>query len=42
MSGFIEKINQAGTVPENTYLVSMEVRSLYTNIPNEEGIKALE
>ena len=41
-SDFIEKINQAGTVPENTYLVSMDVRSLYTNIPYEEGIKALE
>ena len=41
-SDFIEKINQAGTVPENTYLVSMDVRSLYTNIQNEEGIKALE
>ena len=35
-------INEAGTVPENTYLVSMDVRSLYTNIPNEEGIKVLE
>ena len=41
-SDFIEKINQVGTVPENTYLVSMDVRSLYTNIPNEEGIEALE
>ena len=41
-SDFIEKINQVGTVPENTYLVSMAVRSLYTNIPNEEGIEALE
>ena len=25
-------------VPENTFLVSMDVPSLYTNIPQEEGI----
>ena len=41
-SDFIEKLNQVGTVPENTYLVSMDVRSLCTNIPNDEGMKALE
>ena len=31
---FIERTN----VPENTILVSMDVTSLYTNIPQEEGI----
>ena len=32
---FIEK----RTVPNNAILVSMDVTSLYTNIPQEEGIK---
>ena len=32
---FIEKTR----VPENATVVSMDVRSLYTNVPQEEGIE---
>jgi hypothetical protein len=28
------------TIPENTTLVSMNVASLYTNIPHDDGIAA--
>lgn len=38
---FLNKIEKVDRVPANTYLVSMDVRSLYTNIPNEEGLEAL-
>ena len=39
---FINKINAAKSVPKNSYLVTMDVRSLYTNIPNAEGISAVK
>ena len=29
-------------IPDNSYLVSVDVRSLYTSIPNSEGIKAVK
>ena len=29
-------------LPKNTILVTMDVRSLYTNIPNKEGIQAIQ
>ena len=29
-----------GEVPDNTILVTMDVSSLYTNIPKDEGLKA--
>ena len=29
-------------VPDNLYLVSLNVKSLHINIPNSEGIKALK
>ena len=38
---FINKIKNVGTVPKGAYLVSMDVCSLYTNIPNDEGLEAL-
>ena len=38
---FINKINAVKSVPKNSYLVTMDVRSLYTNIPNAEGISAV-
>ena len=38
---FIKKIRNVGTVPSGAYLVSMDVCSLYTNIPNDEGLEAL-
>ena len=31
---FINKINVVKSVPKSSYLVTMDVRSLYTNIPN--------
>ena len=39
---FIRKISILEKIPENSIFVTMEVRSLYTNIPNNEGIKAVE
>ena len=37
---FVNKIN-IFKVPENSFLVSMDVKALYTNIPNNEGIAAV-
>ena len=39
---FINKINAVKSVPKNSYLVTMNVRSLYTNIANAEGILAVK
>ena len=39
---FRRKINQTDFVPDNPYIVSLDVRSLYTNIPNAEGIKSVK
>ena len=39
---FINKINDIGNIPPNSYLVTMDVKSLYTNIPNSEGIAAVK
>ena len=39
---FLRKINQIDFVPENSYLVSQDVKSLYSNIPNAEGIKSVK
>ena len=39
---FINKINEVKSIPKNSYLVTMGVRSLYTNIPNAEGISAVK
>ena len=41
-NNFINKINAVKSVPKNSYLVTMDVRSLYTNIPNAEGISAVK
>ena len=37
---FLNKIKNTEKLPENSYLVTMDVKSLYTNIPNIEGIAA--
>ena len=34
---FYEKL-----IPDNSYLVFLDARSLYTSIPNSEGIKAVK
>ena len=39
---FIKKINNLGKIPESSILVTMDVCSLYTNIPHKESIKAVE
>ena len=38
-SDFISKLKAVETVPDNSYL---DVKSLYTNIPNSEGIRAVK
>ena len=38
---FIKKLNACtDDIDENTFLVTMDVKSLYTNIPNDEGVRA--
>ena len=39
---FISKTNAVNSVPKNSYLVTMGVRLLYTNITNAEGISAVK
>ena len=39
---FINKITQVKNIPDDAILVSMDVRSLYTNIPNDEGVNAVK
>ena len=39
---FLRKINQINFVPDNSYLVSVDVKSLYSDIPNAEGIKSVK
>ena len=41
-SDFLRKINAVEFVPDNSYLVSLDVKSLYTSNPNVEGIKAVK
>ena len=38
---FISRLKQLGTIPEGALLVTLDVSSLYTNIPNREGILAI-
>ena len=37
---FIKKIEPVDHVSDDSYLVSLDVRSLYTNIPHKERIEA--
>ncbi|KAJ8032973.1 Zonadhesin [Holothuria leucospilota] len=37
---FIRKIGEIQNLPQDTILATLDVSSLYTNIPNEEGISA--
>ena len=41
-SDFLRKINAVEFGQDSSYLVSLDVKSLYTNIPNAEGIKAVK
>ena len=38
---FISRLKQLGKIPENALLVTLDVSSVYTNIPNHEGIFAV-
>ena len=37
---FLRKINWSNFVPDNSYVVSLDVKSSYTNISNADGIKS--
>jgi hypothetical protein len=37
---FLQILGELGDLPEDTLLVTLDVTSLYTNIPNDEGIQA--
>ena len=37
---FLNKLEHLGQLPENVFLATLDVSSLYTNIPNNEGIDA--
>ena len=37
---FLTKLDNLGDIPPGSFLVTMDVSSLYTNIPNKEGIEA--
>ena len=39
---FIKKISKIKPLPKGAHLVTMDVRSLYTSILNEEGLQAVE
>ena len=41
-SGFINRINETKDINKDTILVTLDVKSLYTNIPNHEGIEAVK
>ena len=38
---FLKKLDKVKNIPSNCLLVTLDVKSLYTNIPNNEGIKAV-
>ena len=39
---FIAKMKLIGRIPSNSYLVTLDVSSLYTNIDNQEGLQAMK
>ena len=41
-SDFLQKLNAIESVPDNYYLVSLDLKSLYKSITNVEGIKTVK
>jgi hypothetical protein len=39
---FLKKLENIPEIPEEAVLVTMDVRSLYTNVPNDEGVEAVK
>ena len=39
---FLQKLDAVNNIPEDSLLVTLDVKSLYTSIPNNEGIKAVK
>ena len=39
---FLQKIDKVGELSEDTYMVTIDVKSLHTNIDNDEGLWAVE
>ena len=37
-----ERLNEEGVLPPNAIPVSLDIKSMYSNIPTEEGLKAME
>ena len=35
---FLQKIDEVSQISEDTYIVTIDVKSLYTNIDNDEGL----
>ena len=40
-TNFIRTLNDLGTIPDGAILATLDVSSLYTNIPNGEGIRSM-
>ena len=38
----LRKLDEAGPVSQETFLISLDVTALYTNIPHQDGIQACE
>ena len=38
---FLKKIRNVGNIPENAILVTVDVVGLYSNLPHNDGLKAL-
>ena len=39
---FITKIHNLKGIPQNVFLVALDVKSIYSNIPHSDGIKACD
>lgn len=42
LKDFIQKVNQIKELPEDSFLFTLDVKSLYANFPDNEEIKAVK